>query len=204
MVGETGFEPATPWSRRGPDGLHALIQSGLASHPMDIAGDATGQGFHAAAPNASLSSRLGAPVVRRFGGAPGELLSVAEVARVLGFSRATVYKLVARGKLGHHRISNSVRIPRDELEAVLARSGLLRVGRRHEVAARCARAPAAGRLWDEVASANLFLGLEQLAHALAIQTNPAVTEPWPPRGMPFGAAHCSSPALSSSADSRWD
>jgi excisionase family DNA binding protein len=61
-------------------------------------------------------------VVRKFEGAPEELLSVAEVARMLGLSRATVYKLVERGELGHHRISNAVRIPRGGLEGFIARS----------------------------------------------------------------------------------
>jgi excisionase family DNA binding protein len=37
------------------------------------------------------------------------LLSVADVARRLRVSRATVYKLVAEGKLAHVRIGNSIR-----------------------------------------------------------------------------------------------
>jgi excisionase family DNA binding protein len=37
------------------------------------------------------------------------LLTVAEVARRLRVSRATVYKLVAEGKLEHVRIGNSIR-----------------------------------------------------------------------------------------------
>jgi excisionase family DNA binding protein len=41
------------------------------------------------------------------------LLTVAEVARRLRVSRATVYKLVAKGKLPHVRIGNSIRFPSD-------------------------------------------------------------------------------------------
>jgi excisionase family DNA binding protein len=37
------------------------------------------------------------------------LLTVVEVARRLRVSRATVYKLVAEGKLAHVRIGNSIR-----------------------------------------------------------------------------------------------
>jgi excisionase family DNA binding protein len=37
------------------------------------------------------------------------LLTVAEVARRLRVSRATVYKLVAEGQLAHVRIGNSIR-----------------------------------------------------------------------------------------------
>jgi excisionase family DNA binding protein len=37
------------------------------------------------------------------------LPAVAEVARRLGVSRATVYKLVAEGRLAHVRIGNSIR-----------------------------------------------------------------------------------------------
>jgi excisionase family DNA binding protein len=37
------------------------------------------------------------------------LLTVAEVARRLRVSRATVYKLVAEGKLPHVRIGNAIR-----------------------------------------------------------------------------------------------
>jgi excisionase family DNA binding protein len=41
------------------------------------------------------------------------LLTVADVARRLRLSRATVYKLVAEGRLAHVRIGNSIRFPPD-------------------------------------------------------------------------------------------
>ena len=43
------------------------------------------------------------------------MLTVAEVARRLRVSRATVYKLVAQGKLAHVRIGNSIRFPAEVL-----------------------------------------------------------------------------------------
>jgi excisionase family DNA binding protein len=39
------------------------------------------------------------------------LLTVADVARALRLSKATVYKLVAEGKLPHVRIGNQIRFP---------------------------------------------------------------------------------------------
>ena len=43
------------------------------------------------------------------------LLSVREAARVLGLSRASVYRLCERGELPHVRLSNVVRIDPAEL-----------------------------------------------------------------------------------------
>ena len=40
----------------------------------------------------------------------GEFLTVREAARVLKVSTATVYKLCARGELGHVRVLNVIRV----------------------------------------------------------------------------------------------
>jgi excisionase family DNA binding protein len=48
------------------------------------------------------------------------LLSVPEVARMLGVCDATVYKLCARGHLGHVRILNAIRVPPASLDAFVA------------------------------------------------------------------------------------
>jgi len=42
-------------------------------------------------------------------GTQGRMLTVAEAARRLRVSRATVYKLVAEGRLAHVRIGNQIR-----------------------------------------------------------------------------------------------
>jgi excisionase family DNA binding protein len=47
------------------------------------------------------------------------LLTVAEVARRLGVSTATVYKVCAAGRLGHVRVSNAIRVPETALAAYL-------------------------------------------------------------------------------------
>ena len=45
---------------------------------------------------------------------------MAEVARTLGVCDATVYKLCARGHLGHVRILNSIRVPSASLKAFVS------------------------------------------------------------------------------------
>jgi excisionase family DNA binding protein len=51
------------------------------------------------------------------------MLTVREAARQLRVSRATVYKLCARGGLAHIRVLNVVRIPASALQAVVAPRG---------------------------------------------------------------------------------
>ena len=57
-------------------------------------------------------------------GAKGHLLTVRAAAARLSVSTATVYKLVARGDLGHVRVSNAIRIaPADVDEFVVLHRG---------------------------------------------------------------------------------
>jgi excisionase family DNA binding protein len=61
---------------------------------------------------AGFSSPLGTPVVQRGPGVgEGRYLGVREYARLLGVSRATVYRALARGEIGHVRVSSAIRIP---------------------------------------------------------------------------------------------
>jgi excisionase family DNA binding protein len=53
----------------------------------------------------------------------GQLLTVREAARVLRVSTATVYKLCARGELGHVRVLNSIRVPSEALGMLPGRKG---------------------------------------------------------------------------------
>jgi excisionase family DNA binding protein len=53
----------------------------------------------------------------------GPLLTVREAARVLRVSTATVYRLCARGVLGHVRVLNSIRIPSEALGMLPGRTG---------------------------------------------------------------------------------
>jgi excisionase family DNA binding protein len=50
---------------------------------------------------------------------PRALLTVAQVADLLGLSKATVYKLCDCGDLAHVRVSNSIRVTRSDLELFL-------------------------------------------------------------------------------------
>jgi excisionase family DNA binding protein len=58
------------------------------------------------------------------GSPTGPLHTVREVARVLQVSRATVYKLCARGELGYVRVLNSIRIPSEALGMLPGRTGM--------------------------------------------------------------------------------
>jgi excisionase family DNA binding protein len=49
------------------------------------------------------------------------LLSVRQVAKLLGVSSATVYKLCDRGELPHFRILNAIRVDLPEVKAILRR-----------------------------------------------------------------------------------
>jgi len=51
------------------------------------------------------------------------LLTVAEVARRLGVSTATVYKVCKAERLGHVRVSNAIRVPETALADYLDRKG---------------------------------------------------------------------------------
>jgi excisionase family DNA binding protein len=80
---------------------------------------------HRSQPLAPNRSPFGPPVVQRAVGrgsslrvAPGgveRLLSVSEVAELLGVCTAIVYSLVARGELPHVRVSNAIRISERDL-----------------------------------------------------------------------------------------
>ena len=58
--------------------------------------------------------------LRQLPSLPASLLSVRDVAAVLGVSKATIYKLCDRGDLVHMRVSNTIRFRREEVERFLA------------------------------------------------------------------------------------
>jgi excisionase family DNA binding protein len=72
------------------------------------------------APSGPVVTKKGAPEVRD---AQYVLSTVAEVARRLGVSTATVYKVCAAGRLGHVRVSNAIRVPETALAAYLRPRG---------------------------------------------------------------------------------
>jgi excisionase family DNA binding protein len=50
-----------------------------------------------------------------------ELISIAQAAEVLGVSRDTIRRLLAAGELGSVRIGAALRIPRSDIELLVAR-----------------------------------------------------------------------------------
>jgi excisionase family DNA binding protein len=54
-----------------------------------------------------------------------ELLTVSAVARIFNVGRPSVYRLLANGSLGAIRIGGSIRVPRREVRAFLARNTAL-------------------------------------------------------------------------------
>jgi excisionase family DNA binding protein len=64
-----------------------------------------------------LQGGRGSPTsIRTECGSADHLLNVREVAKLLGASTASVYKLIERGHLVHVRISNAIRVRPDDLE----------------------------------------------------------------------------------------
>jgi len=55
-------------------------------------------------------------------GSVGKLLTVRQVAKLLGICPATVYRLCGRGELAHYRVCNSIRMDPKEVMAMLQRS----------------------------------------------------------------------------------
>jgi len=52
----------------------------------------------------------------------GKLLTVRQVAKVLGVCPATVYRLCERGELAHYRVHHAIRVDPMEVKAMLQRS----------------------------------------------------------------------------------
>lgn len=123
VVGETGFEPATPWSRKA-EGPFTPVSIGSQNLQLlantEEEQDVTLQPI---AEDASTQRFFTTPLLRRSGVrtlGPNELLRVAEVARLLGLCRATIYRLIERGALPAFRIRNSIRLHPKELSERLS------------------------------------------------------------------------------------
>ena len=113
---ETGFEPATLSLGSGFTGSPT---SGTASQVLGTAGGGYDSGVQRSQPKQMFLRGFATPLLRNSGLVlevpPGALLTVREAAKVLRVSTATVYKLCARGELGHVRVMNVIRIPQGAL-----------------------------------------------------------------------------------------
>ncbi len=105
----------------GPEGPqadpHGVALGHLPSHPLDNTGIEGEIGSHPVAPVPQVATPFGAYVVQ----AAGPLLTVAEVATRLRVSLATVYRMVRSDALRVVRVSNSIRVPTEELGRALSR-----------------------------------------------------------------------------------
>ncbi len=122
---DTGFEPVA----FGSGGRFAKRR------PLPMASDAFGNTRETARPTVGLVGSFrgdsGADrcktvqAISHLRGLPSavnDLLSVREVARRLGVSTASVYKLCELGELAHVRVSNAVRVAPADLEVFLSRN----------------------------------------------------------------------------------
>lgn len=77
-----------------------------------------------ATPAADPQARVAAIATAAVRTVPEPLMNVREVARALGVSTATVYRLCNSGRLAHVRVANSVRVWPEDLRAFVGeRSG---------------------------------------------------------------------------------
>ena len=128
MVGETGFEPATPWSRTAQG---QLSPGETAEHSIASPGNPTGRSACQDTQSTAcddLRSKICRPGVASDNAHPPEspsepLLSVKEVAARLRVCRAVAYRLCERGELPYIRISNAIRVAPAALAAYLASAG---------------------------------------------------------------------------------
>ena len=119
MVGETGFEPATPWSRRDSWGA-ATGSHGVARTPKPYEKQTVVDSVpsHAFAPNAPIPTPFTTRLLpsQNPSTAGPSLLTVRAAAATLTVSTTTVYKLVAAKVLSCVRIGNAIRIDTHDLE----------------------------------------------------------------------------------------
>ena len=124
-IGETGFEPATPWSRTAP-GLLSPLET--AAQTFASPGN-PGRPVPCQATESTIYDDLRGEICRprvasersQAPAQPAEpLLSVKEVAARLGVCRATAYRLCERGEIAHVRVSNAIRVSRHALDSFLA------------------------------------------------------------------------------------
>ena len=101
--------------------VDGVSRRGSSKQPLDKTQRETGSTLDAVASIAHRLQFLGAPVVRGFSRKLNGrgFLTVAEVAKVLGLSRATVYRLCKEGVIPSVKFLNSIRVQSEQLDAAL-------------------------------------------------------------------------------------
>src|SRR5947207_9602300 len=118
MVGATGFEPATTCTPSGPGSRATITKS---SQLFGILGSPSTLSVQGSQPFPALRRDFATNLLP----AIEQLLTVRQVAELLGVCPATVYKWAATGDLPHIRIVNVIRIRAQDL-TTFAASGLRR------------------------------------------------------------------------------
>ena len=115
-IEDSNLWPLAP--EAAPSGIRAIPSSAVSQRAQGLSAPAVSAAVRDSPPFAgSFSTPIHALKVIS---TPRALLSVREVARQLGLSTATVYKLCERGELAHARVSNAVRVAPGDLEAFIA------------------------------------------------------------------------------------
>src|SRR5712692_6618589 len=118
MVVETGFEPATPWSRTAVEPFSPRETPG---HGVPSPGNPEGRSARQDTQSTICDDLRGK--ICRPGVASEPFLSVKEVAARLGVCRATAYRLCERGELPYVRVSNAIRVSLAAFAGYLAAAG---------------------------------------------------------------------------------
>ncbi len=121
MVEQKGIEPSTSALRNRPGeippgGTEAQVVGNIGLTQGSESTESPGLAAKSSSLVPVVSPESGDKKMRRC-----RVLGVREVAEMLGVCTATVYKLCERGELGHLRVSNAIRIAREDLDAYLER-----------------------------------------------------------------------------------
>jgi excisionase family DNA binding protein len=124
LVGAARFELTTSCAQGKTGVLDGVSADGTGSQPLEKTGGLEGDPLDPVAPVGPRITRQGtnrAQGKRAKSGSEMRLLTVREVAAQLRVCSATVYKLVAAGRLPHVRVLNAVRVSADDLAQYVAR-----------------------------------------------------------------------------------
>src|SRR3954470_15404538 len=116
-VGATGFEPATTCT---PSGETTIPTGAIPSQALAITGQRTSSSVQPSQRIAGFSRNFAANLLPDFSGGVEQLITVRQVAKLVGVCSATVYKWAALGVLPHVRIVNVIRVRREDLNRLLS------------------------------------------------------------------------------------
>ena len=117
MVGATGFEPATTCTPSADESIPTVPND---SQALATTGNGDATSVQPSQRFGGFSRNFAANLLPEFSGGVERLLTVRQVAELLGVCTATVYKWAADGVLPHVRIVNVIRVRAEDLTRFLA------------------------------------------------------------------------------------